>query len=66
VAGDIILVEADERYVGSKLWQEVPEHFVIFAFRCTFRHIFNALSIITGWWFQIFFTFIPTWGRFPF
>ena len=29
VAGDIILVEADERYVGSKLWQEAPEQFVI-------------------------------------
>ena len=21
---------------------------------------------MTGWWFQIFFMFIPTWGRFPF
>ena len=20
----------------------------------------------TGWWFQIFFIFTPTWGRFPF
>ena len=25
-----------------------------------------ALETITGWWFQIFFIFIPIWGRFPF
>ena len=23
-------------------------------------------SILTGWWFQIFFIFTPIWGRFPF
>ena len=23
-------------------------------------------TIVSGWWFQIFFIFIPTWGRFPF
>ena len=23
-------------------------------------------TIIAGWWFQIFFIFIHTWGRFPF
>jgi len=28
--------------------------------------VFEDLQIVTGWWFQIFFIFIPIWGRFPF
>ena len=24
------------------------------------------MKVYTGWWFQIFFIFTPTWGRFPF
>ena len=27
---------------------------------------FLRYGTLSGWWFQIFFIFIPTWGRFPF
>ena len=34
---------------------------------CFERHgFFHHLNCLTGWWFQIFFIFIPIWGRFPF
>ena len=29
------------------------------------NHLGCVSHSITGWWFQIFFIFIPTWGRFP-
>ena len=27
---------------------------------------FGSVQSVSRWWFQIFFIFIPTWGRFPF
>ena len=29
-------------------------------------HTVPMFESLTSWWFQIFFIFIPTWGRFPF
>ena len=32
----------------------------------SYRRFYYQDIYISGWWFQIFFIFIPTWGRFPF
>ena len=33
---------------------------------CSKRWLWICFQRIAGWWFQIFFIFTPTWGRFPF